>query len=172
MCCTCVVHVLLYVCCTVLYCTVLLCTVLHCTALHCTALYCTVLYCTVLYCTVLQYNTLLQVSLVVPGKRLYELVYNRLGNDLLLWLPQYLVVKEFLYGEPVVDPLHDDTAEFRGDFQGRPQAVMGGGEGGEAGRGRRTTAFPKDREVGALEIHTDTAVLLNINQAQVLVHLT
>ena len=64
------------------------------------------------------------VSLVIPGKRLYELVYNRLGNDLLLWLPQYLAVKQHLYGERPADPLHDDTQEFSDGFQGRPEALQ------------------------------------------------
>ena len=104
------------------------------------------------------------VSLVIPGKRIYELVYNRLGNDLLLWLPQYMAVKQHLYGERVANPLHDDTQEFSACFQGRPEAIQGPG-----GRGRATTAFPKDWEAGALEIHTDTAVSLAVNQAQVLV---
>merc|ERR1719507_2966240 len=104
------------------------------------------------------------VSVVVPGKRLYELVYNRLGNDLLLWLPQYFAVKEHLYGEKIADPLHDDTDEFSCGFQGRTEAIEN-----EVKRGRSTTAFPKDKEQGALEIHTDTAVLLSVNQAQVLV---
>ncbi len=34
------------------------------------------------------------VSLVIPNKRLYEVIYNRVGNDLLLWVPTYLAVKE------------------------------------------------------------------------------
>ena len=34
------------------------------------------------------------VSIVVPNKRLYEVIYNRVGNDLLLWMPNYMVVKE------------------------------------------------------------------------------
>ena len=101
------------------------------------------------------------VSLVVPGKRLYELIYNRLGNDMLLWVPQYLAVREQLFGERMPDPLHDDTSEFSSGFQGRPDAL-------EGPRARSTTAFPKDRVEGALEIHTDTAVLLAVNQAQVL----
>merc|ERR1719481_2144356 len=64
------------------------------------------------------------VSLVIPSKRLYEVIYNRLGNDLLLWLPQYLAVKEHLYGEKAPDPLYDDTREFSGAFQGRQEALM------------------------------------------------
>ena len=108
------------------------------------------------------------VSLVIPSKKLYEMIYNRLGNDLLLWLPQYLVVKSHIYGEKLPDPLHDDTHEFSGCFSGRPEAL----EAGQQERPRNTTAFPKDRQTGALEIHTDTAVTLSCNQAQLLVCLT
>jgi hypothetical protein len=36
------------------------------------------------------------VSVVIPNKRLYEVIYNRLGNDLLLWMPTYMTVKEWL----------------------------------------------------------------------------
>ena len=108
------------------------------------------------------------VSLVIPSKRLYEMIYNRLGNDLLLWLPQYMVVKSHIYGEKFQDPLHDDTHEFSGCFSGRPEAL----EAGQQERPRNTTAFPKDRQSGALEIHTDTAVTLVCNQAQLLVCLS
>ena len=108
------------------------------------------------------------VSLVMPSKKLYEMIYNRLGNDLLLWLPQYLVVKSHIYGEKLADPLHDDTHEFSGCFSGRPEAL----EAGQQERPRNTTAFPKDRQSGALEIHTDTAVTLSCNQAQLLVCLS
>ena len=107
------------------------------------------------------------VSLVIPSKKLYEVIYNRLGNDLLLWLPQYMVVKSHIYGEKLEDPLHDDTHEFSGCFSGRPEALEQQQE-----RPRNTTAFPKDRQSGALEIHTDTAVTLSCNQAQLLVCLS
>ena len=63
------------------------------------------------------------VSLVMPNKQLYEVIYNRLGNDLLLWLPQYMSVKEHIFGEKLLDPLHDDTQEFSGCFSGRPEAI-------------------------------------------------
>ena len=105
------------------------------------------------------------VSVVIPSKQLYEVIYNRLGNDLLLWLPQYMAVKRHIYGEKLADPLHDDTHEFSGCFSGRPEAI----EARPHDRPKHTTAFPKDRQVGALEIHTDTAVCLSCSQAQVLV---
>jgi len=103
------------------------------------------------------------VSLVMPSKTLYEVIYNRLGNDMLLWLPQYMAVKEHIYGEAVVNPLHDDAQEFSGCFSGRHEAIE------PPPRPKHTTAFPKDKQTGALEIHTDTAVLLKVNQAQLLV---
>ena len=84
------------------------------------------------------------VSLVIPSKDLYEVIYNRLGNDLLLWLPQYMAVKHHIYGEKLLDPLHDDTHEFSGCFSGRPEAIEAGGR---QERPRNTTAFPKDRQV-------------------------
>ncbi len=37
------------------------------------------------------------VSLVVPSKHTYEVIYNRLGNDLILWKPSYFKVKEYLF---------------------------------------------------------------------------
>ena len=33
------------------------------------------------------------VSLVLPNKRVYEVIYNRIGNDMLLWVPAYFTVK-------------------------------------------------------------------------------
>ena len=30
---------------------------------------------------------------VLPNKRVYELIYNRIGNDMLLWVPAYFTVK-------------------------------------------------------------------------------
>ena len=53
-----------------------------------------------------------ELSLVVPNKHAYELIYNRLGNDLLLWTPVFLRVKQFLFHQPVPDPLRDPDAEF------------------------------------------------------------
>jgi len=107
------------------------------------------------------------VSLVMPSKRLYEVIYNRLGNDMLLWLPAYMAVREHLYGEKLEDPLHDDTGEFSGCFSGV------GHQGPEDPTPRvlptRTNAFPRDNSSNNFEIHTDTAVLLKVNQAQALV---
>ena len=31
--------------------------------------------------------------LVLQNKRVYELIYNRIGNDMLLWVPAYFTVK-------------------------------------------------------------------------------
>ncbi len=65
-----------------------------------------------------------ELSLVVPNKHTYELIYNRLGNDLLLWTPVYLRVKQFLFHQPVPDPLRDPDAEFlhcpSGTWQQKP----------------------------------------------------
>ena len=40
-----------------------------------------------------------EVSIVLPNKHLYELIYNRLGNDMLLWLPAIFSVKDVLYNQ-------------------------------------------------------------------------
>ena len=53
-----------------------------------------------------------EVSLVLPTKHLYELIYNRLGNDMLLWLPAIFNVMDVLYNQPIVDPLRDPDQDF------------------------------------------------------------
>ena len=53
-----------------------------------------------------------EVSVVLPGKHTYELIYNRLGNDMLLWLPMIFSVKEHLYNELFPDPLKDPDVGF------------------------------------------------------------
>ena len=50
--------------------------------------------------------------MVLPGKHTYELIYNRLGNDMLLWLPMIFSVKEHLYNELFPDPLKDPDVGF------------------------------------------------------------
>ena len=45
----------------------------------------------------------------------------RLGNDMLLWLPAYLTVKEHIYGEEKVNLLEDDNAQFSSEFASRSQ---------------------------------------------------
>ena len=53
-----------------------------------------------------------EVSLVLPNKHVYEVIYNRLGNDMLLWLPAIFSVKDVLYNQPLPDPLRDPDQEF------------------------------------------------------------
>ena len=106
------------------------------------------------------------VSLVLPDKRVYEVIYNRIGNDMLLWLPSYFTVKEHIYGERVVNPLEDDSAEFSSSFSGRSQDQI---QYERRESIKNTNAFPKDIKTGPFEIHTDTAVSLSVNQVQLLI---
>ena len=46
---------------------------------------------------------------------------SRFGNDLLLWVPAYLTVKEYIYGEKVMNLLEDDTHQFSSDFASTSQ---------------------------------------------------
>jgi len=105
------------------------------------------------------------VSLVLQNKRVYELIYNRIGNDMLLWVPAYFTVKEHIYGERLFNPLEDDSQEFSSSFSGRSNAPLDY----EKEPVKHTNAFPKDAKVGPFEIHTDTAVSLTVNQVQLLV---
>ena len=106
------------------------------------------------------------VSLVLPNKRLYEVIYNRIGNDMLLWLPSYFTVKEHIYGEKLVNPLEDDSSQFSSCFSGRRTEQI---EFEPKEKIKHTNAFPKDLKSGPFEIHTDTAVSLSVKQVQLLV---
>lgn len=106
------------------------------------------------------------VSLVLPNKRVYEVIYNRIGNDMLLWVPSYLTVKQYIFGEKVFNPLEDDSSEFSACFSGRKQDQI---EYEETEPIKNTNAFPKDLKTGPFEIHTDTAVSLSVNQVQLLI---
>ncbi len=59
-----------------------------------------------------------EVSLVLPNKHIYELIYNRLGNDLLLWLPSIFSVKDVLYNQQIPDPLQDPDMGFSKCYSG------------------------------------------------------
>lgn len=106
-----------------------------------------------------------ELSLVVPNKHAYELIYNRLGNDLLLWTPVFLRVKQHLFHQPVSDPLRDPDAEFyhciSGSFQKPAEAIdmARSYDGGE----NLFDLFPKSNLPG-LTIHTDTFVALCVNK--------
>ena len=49
-------------------------------------------------------------SVVLPNKRLYEVIYNRIGNDMLLWLPEYMTAKEHIFGQKVKSRIVEDLA--------------------------------------------------------------
>ena len=110
-----------------------------------------------------------ELSLVVPNKHAYELIYNRLGNDLLLWTPVFLRVKQFLFHQPVPDPLRDPDAEFyhcpSGTWQKSSSEPAIPVEMSQSfGLGDNLfDLFPKSNLPG-LTIHTDTYVALSINK--------
>ena len=115
-----------------------------------------------------------EVALYLPSKRVYEVIYNRIGNDMLLWLPEIYRVKEYLFDCPVPDPLRDPDIGFSDCFSGvRPSIEY---EFGEERRGREGEAsfsmgqssyvsFPRDKS-SSLEIHVDTCVRLTVNRAR------
>ena len=108
-----------------------------------------------------------ELSLVVPNKHAYELIYNRLGNDLLLWTPVFLRVKQFLFHQPVPDPLRDPDAEFyhcpSGTWQKSSEPAIPVEMSQSFGGDNLFDLFPKSNLPG-LTIHTDTYVSLSINK--------
>ena len=63
------------------------------------------------------------IDVLLPSKRVYEVIYNRLGNDMILWLPEIFKVKEYLYNEKMLDPLADPDAGFSAMFSGTKEAL-------------------------------------------------
>ena len=117
-----------------------------------------------------------EIALYLPSKRIYEVIYNRLGNDMLLWLPEIYRVKEYLFDCPLPDPLRDPDTGFSDCFSGvRPSIEydFGGGGGPEAeasaAMGQSSyVSFPRDKS-SSLEIHVDTCVRLTVNRARLAV---
>ena len=126
-----------------------------------------------------------EVSLVLPNKHVYEVIYNRLGNDMLLWLPAIFSVKDVLYNQPLPDPLRDPDQEFSHCLSGltRPTHCLAienrmNEEGEGIGEDHDETSammnrsiyqsFPKtNSKSGGLRIHTDTCVSLKLNKGHV-----
>ena len=116
-----------------------------------------------------------EIALYLPSKRIYEVIYNRLGNDMLLWLPEIYRVKEHLFDCPIPDPLRDPDTGFSDCFSGvRPSIEYDlGGEGRSEAEafamGQSSyVSFPRDKS-SSLEIHVDTCVRLTLNRARVAV---
>ena len=135
--------------------------------------------------------------MVLPGKHTYELIYNRLGNDMLLWLPMIFSVKEHLYNELFPDPLKDPDVGFSrcvntqsyhpaltnagqhdSDDEDEANLLMaltneGPTQGGLAGDSNATRQPPVGysafprSKAGSLTIHTDTCVALKIRKGHV-----
>ena len=116
-----------------------------------------------------------EIALYLPSKRIYEVIYNRLGNDMLLWLPEIYRVKEYLFDCPLPDPLRDPDTGFSDCFSGvRPSIEY---DLGAEGRSEAETfamgqssyvSFPRDKS-SSLEIHVDTCVRLTVNRARLAV---
>ena len=112
-----------------------------------------------------------EVAVFLPSKHIYEVIYNRLGNDMLLWLPEIFRVKEHLFDCPLPDPLRDPNTGFSDCFSGvRPSIEYSGGDQAEHAKTKqeRYVSFPRDSS-GGLEIHIDTCVRLGINRARLAV---
>ena len=118
-----------------------------------------------------------EVSLVLPNKHVYEVIYNRLGNDMLLWLPAIFSVKDVLYNQPLPDPLRDPDQEFSSCVSGLTNLalehhkeldrVLEEHDSSEAAMNRSIyQSFPKSRGQGLL-IHTDTCVSLKLNKGHI-----
>ena len=125
------------------------------------------------------------VSLLLPNKHVYEVIYNRLGNDMLLWIPSIFAIKEHLYNQAVEDPLQDPDMGFSRCFSGtRPDEALKEDlqydaieyeENEEAFRNSSFSAhtnpyshFPKSNKSG-LSIHIDTCVSLAVTKAHIAV---
>ena len=118
-----------------------------------------------------------EVSLVLPNKHVYEVIYNRLGNDMLLWLPAIFSVKDVLYNQPLPDPLRDPDQEFSHCLSGLTTAKSLAIENRLAEEEEEDEevmnrsiyqSFPKTgSKSGGLRIHTDTCVSLKLNKGHV-----
>ena len=120
------------------------------------------------------------VSLLLPNKHVYEVIYNRLGNDMLLWLPTIFAIKEHLYNLAAEDPLQDPDMGFSRCFSGtRPNEDLSQNIYNEAieyedkedysnfsGPRNPYSHFPKSDKAGLI-IHIDTSVSLAVKKAHI-----
>jgi hypothetical protein len=113
-----------------------------------------------------------EVALFLPSKHVYEVIYNRLGNDMLLWMPEIYRVKEHLFDCAPQDPLRDPNTGFSDCFSGVRPSIEFEEFGRKGGGGNRQqsayVSFPRDN-TGGLEIHVDSCVRLGINRARLAV---
>ena len=125
------------------------------------------------------------VSLLLPNKHVYEVIYNRLGNDMLLWIPSIFAIKEHLYNQAVEDPLQDPDMGFSRCFSGtRPDEALKEDQHYDAieyeenedafcnstfsPHANPYSHFPKSSKSG-LSIHIDTCVSLAVTKAHIAV---
>ncbi|TRY61083.1 hypothetical protein TCAL_14969 [Tigriopus californicus] len=105
------------------------------------------------------------ISVILPSKRIYELIYNRLGNEMILWQPEIFKVQEFLFHQPLFDPLQNPDHGFSTCFSGtKPSLDWQSKDDGQ----RPYVSFPRDNSA-TLEIHMDVCVLLSISKAQAVI---
>ncbi len=109
-----------------------------------------------------------EVSLVLPNKHVYEVIYNRLGNDMLLWLPAIFSVKDVLYNQPLPDPLRDPDQEFSSCASGS-KPMLEHVQDPDSMQRSIYDSFPKTnpQHPAAILIHTDTCVSLSLNRGHV-----
>lgn len=105
------------------------------------------------------------ISVILPSKRIYELIYNRLGNEMILWQPEIFKVLEFLYHQPLFDPLQNPDHGFSTCFSGTKPSLDWQSKDDEQ---RPYVSFPRDNSA-TLEIHMDVCVLLSISKAQAVI---
>lgn len=110
-----------------------------------------------------------EVSFVLPSKHVYEVIYNRLGNDMLLWLPAIFTIKDVLYNQPLPDPLRDPDLEFSRCYSGT-KPMLSYDASSPTDEANITTSiygsFPRSKSP-AVFIHTDTCVSLSLNKGYV-----
>ena len=107
-----------------------------------------------------------EVSIILPNKHTYEVIYNRLGNDMLLWMPMIFSVKEHLYNQLNPDPLQDPDMGFSRCISGTNTAAAIDMTLSEHEDEKIYSTFPRTKS-GHLTIHTDTCVSLAVNKGHV-----
>lgn len=119
-----------------------------------------------------------EANVLLPNKHVYEVIYNRLGNDMLLWLPAIYRIKEHLYNIPMPDPLRDaveDDRQFQECVSGTRHATV---REGQVHHGPpvlmsilppKLAHFPRSNS-SRLTIHIDTFVSLNVNKLEVKIY--
>ncbi|XP_071749892.1 autophagy-related protein 2 homolog B [Lepeophtheirus salmonis] len=109
------------------------------------------------------------ISIILPSKHIYEIIYNRLGNDLLLWFPLIYRVKEYIFGILFDDPLkYDDNFGFSTGYSNQVKDFDEYEENITCSSNNSSKkSFPKCGK--NLCIHVDTTVLLKVGSGKILI---